>query len=82
MQRDSVTIELKYPVEAGGEKISSVTLRPITVRDLKAVDGIEGDVTKTAALIGNLSELAPEQVDALDGADFAELSDAVSRFLG
>lgn len=81
MQRDSVTIELKYPVESGKEKISSVTMRPAKVRDLKAVDGIPGDVAKTAALIVNLAELTPEQLDEIDGGDFSKLSEAVAVFL-
>lgn len=79
---DGKTITLKHPFQANGREITEVTLRHPKARDLKAMDRAGGAIQKMALLIGNLTELAPEEVDELAGADFAAIAEVVGDFLG
>ena len=76
------TITLREPIEINGATVGYITLRRPKVRDLEAIDKIQGETAKTVALIANLAELSPETVRDLDAADFAAASKAVADMLG
>ncbi|GIX31360.1 MAG: hypothetical protein KatS3mg124_1832 [Porticoccaceae bacterium] len=78
----TITIQLREPVEINGAKIGVLKLRRPKVRDLEAIDKIQGETAKTVALIANLAEWTPDQVRELDAADFAAASKAVAEMLG
>jgi Phage tail assembly chaperone proteins, E, or 41 or 14 len=77
----SKVVTLNYPIAVSGERVSEVTLRRPTVKDLKAFDREPGDINKMAVMIGRLAELAPPEVDAIDAGDFLVLSEVVDGFL-
>jgi len=74
-------LTLAYPIQAHGEEVTYLTLRRPRVKDLKLLDAAQGDVGKTAALIGSLAGLTPKEVDQLDAGDFTRLGQAVADFL-
>lgn len=76
------TITLREPIEINGAKVGVLKLRRPKVRDLEAIDKIQGETAKAVALIANLTEWTPEQVRELDAADFAAASKAVAEMLG
>ena len=76
------TVALQYPIEANGETLTSLTLRRPKMGDMKAMDGVTGDVARQAALIGALAGIPPSSVDELDGEDFMTISSAVADFFG
>ncbi|RPE72545.1 tail assembly chaperone E/41/14-like protein [Tibeticola sediminis] len=76
------TITLREPVEINGAQIGVLSLRRPKVRDLEAIDKVQGETAKTVMLIANLAEWTPEQVRELDAADFAAASKAVAEMLG
>lgn len=78
----STTIQLKVPVTVNGITVSTLTLRRPKVRDLEAIDKVQGDIAKSISLIANLAEWTPEDVRELDAADFATVSKAVADMLG
>lgn len=76
------TITLREPVEINGAKVGVLKLRRPKVRDLEAIDKIQGETAKTVMLVANLAEWTPDQVRELDAADFAAASKAVAEMLG
>jgi len=76
------TIELQYPIEVNGERITQLTLRRVTVGDLEIMNRETDDLAKAIRLLSLISELSPDDVRRLDAADFNRISEAVSDFLG
>lgn len=76
------TITLREPIEMGGAKVGVLSLRRPKVRDLEAIDKVQGETAKTVMLIAHLAEWTPDQVRELDAADFAAASKAVADMLG
>lgn len=76
-----LTVKLTYAIQAHGEEVSELTVRRPKVKDLRAMDAVQGDVAKTAMLIGALCGLTPREVDQIDAMDFATVGQAVTDFL-
>ena len=76
------TVKLKYPVEISGANAGVISLRRPKVRDLEAMDRIQGDTQKSLMLIAHLAELDPDTIRELDAEDFAAISKVVAGFLG
>ena len=76
------TIELQYPVEVNGERITRLNLRRVTVGDLEIMNREADDLGRAIRLLSLISDLSPEDVRRLDAADFNRASEAVSAFLG
>lgn len=73
------TITLKYPLDSG---LATLTLRRPKVRDMIASDKAKGtDADKEIALFANLAEISPEEIAALDMADYKQLQEAYKAFL-
>lgn len=79
---DKTTFALKHPFTFKELEVKEVSLRRAKVADLKAVDGLKGDVEKIAKLTSILSGLALPAIDELDAEDFAAVSEVVAGFLG
>jgi len=76
------TIELKYPIDVAGEKITSLNLRRPKVRDMLAADKASGsDAEKEVNLFANLCEVSPDAIMELDGSDYSQLQKTYSSFL-
>jgi len=74
--------KLKHPVKMGDEMVESVTLKRPTVKHLKIMDSANGDISKTAALISELSDLPLSVVDRIDGEDFGVIAEGLGGFFG
>jgi hypothetical protein len=73
------TITLKYPLDSG---LATLTLRRPKVRDMIASDKAKGtDADKEIALFANLAEISPDEIAALDMADYKQLQEAYKAFL-
>jgi hypothetical protein len=72
-------ITLKYPLDSG---LATLTLRRPKVRDMIASDKAKGtDADKEIALFANLAEISPDEIAALDMADYKQLQEAYKAFL-
>lgn len=80
---ERTSIPLKHAITIDGAKVSQISLRRPRVSDLKLMDRVRGDVTKTAALISHLGGMAPEHVDMIDGDDYMTIAEVIANdFLG
>jgi hypothetical protein len=76
---DSVDITLKYPLKSA----AVLTMRRVKVRDSLAARKMKGDeADQEIFLFANLCEVSPKQIEALDMADYKQLQDTYSGFLG
>lgn len=79
---NEIVIPLKHPLTIKGQSASELRLQRPKVKHLKALDGIEGDIRKTAKLIEQMGGLDTETVDSIDAEDFAVIAGQVSGFFG
>lgn len=81
-QEFPIKIELNYPIQAFGEEMRELQIkRRPTTKDLKAMDGEKGEVSKTAALMARLCDVPPSSIDQMDASDFARAAEIVGNFL-
>ncbi len=76
-----VEIELLRPVEVGGRKIESLTLREPTALDLEQSYRHDSEMTRMIHMLSSLAELAPGEVRALKALDFSRAAKLVAAFL-
>jgi hypothetical protein len=75
-------IQLKYPFTAGGKKVERLTMRRPTVKDLRTMGRFGAtDEDKEIGLIASLAGLVPEDMDAMDMADYKELQNSFRAML-
>lgn len=76
--------KLRYPyITAAGQQIASVTMRRATVRDLKIMERYGSTpAEQEAGVIAALCDLVPEDIDAMDMADYRLLQDNFRDQLG
>ncbi len=69
------TIKLKYPVEATGETLTSLTMRRSKIKDRLLVAKMKNvsDEEKEIRLFANLCEVEPKVIEELDEADYSNL---------
>jgi len=78
-------LKLKYPfVTPSGQKIESVTIRRLKVRDIKAVSDQAGGKPADMELLGvaRMTGLLPEDLDEMDAADYQQVKDRFLDVLG
>ena len=78
-------IKLKFPfVTPSGQKIESVTIRRLKVRDIKSIsDQAEGKPAQLELLgVARMASLIPEDLDEMDAADYQVLKDRFLDVLG
>lgn len=78
-----VTVRLRWPVTTGGgEKVSSLTMRPPLARDARdAQRGGGGPAETEIRLLANLCEVEPAVIEVLQMADYARLQEGLAGFL-
>lgn len=75
-------LTLKYPFTAAGKKIEKLTLRRPTVKDLRSVSRFgDTDEDKEIGLMATLAGMIPEDMDAMDAADYRALQDSFRDML-
>ena len=76
-------ITLDYPITINGAQVTRIRLRRPKVKDTLAARKLAGDsADQEIALIANLAEWAPEDVQELDGADYRKVQQALEAFFG
>lgn len=78
-------ILLKFPfVTPSGQKIESVTIRRLKVRDIKAIsDQADGKPAQMELLgVARMAGLVPEDLDEMDAADYQVLKERFLDVLG
>jgi hypothetical protein len=80
-------IKLQYPVvDVDGEAFEELSFRRPTVKDMKVMDGVKGEIEKTAVLIGRIAtnqsgtQLSSIVVDRIDAEDFAKIAELIGSF--
>jgi hypothetical protein len=77
-----IEIKLQYPITIGDERIEALTIkRRAKAKDLKAMDGISGEIGKSAALLAQLADVPVSYIDQMDAADFTRAAAVVADFL-
>ena len=79
--RGSVTVQLKYPIQAHGEEVRELTLRRPTAGDLAQCEG-KGDIGMTLHLIHLCAGIPPSSVAQIDGEDLSVIGGHVGSFFG
>lgn len=74
-------LELSRPIEAHGETIHQITIREPAVKDLKAMDAVDGDIAKGVVLLAQVARIPPSSVEAMLATDFTRASEALADFL-
>lgn len=76
-------ITLDYPITINGAQVTRIRLRRPKTRDTLIARKMKGDsAEQEIALIANLSELSPEDVQELDVADYRKVQQALEAFFG
>lgn len=78
----SETVQLEYPFDFKGERVTELTLRRPKMRDLKKSQAFKDDLDKSLRMIADLAEVDPKLVEELDPQDFGRLADIVGEFMG
>jgi hypothetical protein len=76
-------IKLDHPIKIDGANVNELALRRPTVKDMRvARNSGKSDADQEIALIANLAMIRPDDVDALDIADFVKVQKALQSFFG
>ncbi|ROV57145.1 phage tail assembly protein [Neisseria chenwenguii] len=68
------TVKLKYPARlATGQTLTELTLRRPKVGDIRAAAHLNTDAEQELFIFARLTGLVPEDLDALDFADYKEV---------
>lgn len=77
------TFPLAYPVEVGGETITSVTLRRPKGREVRALQsGAGANIDRSFKLMADLAEVQLEVFDEMDAADIRKIDGWLNEILG
>lgn len=75
-------INLNYPINVNGQDIRVLAMRRPKVGDRLAVEKMDGDDSeKEIRFIANLCEIAPQDIEQLDMADYQKIQDTLAGFL-
>lgn len=77
-----MTVTLQCPIEIAGDRIDKLTFTRPKVKHLKSMDKVQGEMSKSIALVAALSGVPVSVVEQLDAADFARCSEVIADFLG
>lgn len=79
---DTTTIKLQFPIHVNGQEVAELRLRRPKVRDRLAVEKMSASqAEKEVRFIANLCEMAPDEIEELDMADYTRVQEAVTNFL-
>lgn len=73
---DKQTIQLDYPITlADGKTLDTLSVRRVTVGDMRSVAHLKTDVEQEIAMVAKVSGLVPEDIDLLDLSDYKKVQD-------
>ncbi|WP_265042256.1 phage tail assembly protein [Wolbachia endosymbiont (group B) of Melanostoma mellinum] len=75
------TITLSESITVDSISVSELSMREPKVRDLLAIERIEGEALKEVALIANLASVPKEVVEDLCIKDYVEIQKVLKDFL-
>lgn len=76
-------ITLNHPITSHGKTITELAMRRPKVKDMRiARKGNEDPADQEVRLFANLCEVTPDDIDALDLADYGKLQEAFKAFTG
>jgi hypothetical protein len=83
--RQSVTVALTYPIQAHGEQVSTLTIRPPKTKELLAANALRpgGETLNTDAMVKLIvacCDIPLSSALALDPVDFFALTEAFAPF--
>lgn len=84
----SITVPLATPIDAHGERLTALVLRPLTVPDIHEAGelpiSLDGTIVPRAvsAFIAKLAAIPPTSVNALAPGDWLAAMGAIIRFFG
>lgn len=79
---DTVTVQLKKPIEHDGKTYSSLTFREATLGDMIAGDAVKGDLNKTAAILASIADVSLPLMRKLAIGDMKAVIAATDGLLG
>ncbi|RKT98848.1 phage tail assembly protein [Burkholderia sp. Nafp2/4-1b] len=79
---DQVTVTLTYPIQLNGVSCDRLTLRRPKVRDMRGAQKLAPNDPEQQELIlfASLAEVAPDELEAMDLADYERVQDAYYSF--
>lgn len=80
MKMESIKYTLIHPFQVGEETITELNFIKPQVKHLKKLDGVVGDVTKTAKMIEVCANIPPSTVDEIYAEDLTEIAKVVEGF--
>lgn len=75
------TITLKHPLTHGGEQVTELTFKRLTLKDLMKMDSASGELAKIAKLIESSAAQPPSVVQQIDAEDLEAISEVLEGFL-
>lgn len=76
-------ITLDHPITIDGAKVGELAIRRPTVKDMRvARNSGKSDADQEIALIANLAQITPADVDSIDIADFVKVQKVLQGFFG
>jgi hypothetical protein len=76
----TIKYTLESPIQFGSETISEIEFTQPKVKHLKKLDGIMGEITKTAKMIEICGNIPAPVVDEIDAKDLAQIAKVVEGF--
>ena len=77
---DTMNYRFKHTAKHQNREVTEIEVRAPTMRDLKAIDAVKGDVAKLAKTIEVLTGMTAREIDDLHYDDVRGLGDAVADF--
>ncbi len=81
MAKKQIEITLVEPVKNGDEEISVIKLKRPKVKHLKAMDRVQGDVSKVIEMISELANVPPSVVGEFDLDDLEKCNNFIAGFV-
>lgn len=77
----TIKVKLDDPIEVDGKQVTELEIRKPTVRELRHAKERAGDdmLERTIVMVGDLSVLAPDQVDLLTVMDFLKIQEEMEK---
>jgi hypothetical protein len=75
-----IEVELKMPIEAHGEEITTLKLRRPNFGDMMQMDNAKGEMAKFAKLIEVCGNIPPSSVKKIDVEDVNRIAEAIGPF--
>jgi len=78
----TITVKLRTPVEAGGQRIVKLVLREPTVGDMLTAEAVGGgELRQSVALLASMAGVEMEVMRCITRADFVRITEAAAPLL-